>query len=67
MGSRPSGGPWRVGIADPDDPERIGLTLEAVDRAVATSGAYGFRFDRQGASTICWTLGRVCRPACTAA
>ena len=48
VGSRPSGGPWRVGIADPDDPERIGLTLEAVDRAVATSGAYGFRFDRAG-------------------
>ena len=48
VGSRPSGGPWRVGIADPDDPERIGETLEAVDRAVATSGAYGFRFDRAG-------------------
>ena len=48
VGSRPSGRPWRVGIADPDDPERIGLTLEAVDRAVATSGAYGFRFDRAG-------------------
>jgi len=48
VGSRPSGRPWRVGIADPDDPQRIGLTLEAVDRAVATSGAYGFRFDRAG-------------------
>jgi len=48
MGSRPSGEPWRVGIADPDDPERIGETLDAVDQAVATSGAYGFRFDREG-------------------
>jgi len=48
MGSRPSGEPWRVGIADPDDPERISETLEAVDQAVATSGAYGFRFDPAG-------------------
>ena len=48
VGSRPSGGPWRVGIADPDDPDRIGETLNVVDQAVATSGAYGFRFDRAG-------------------
>ena len=48
LGSRPSGEPWRVGIADPDDPGRISETLEAVDQAVATSGAYGFRFDPAG-------------------
>jgi FAD:protein FMN transferase len=48
VGSRPSGGPWRVGIADPDDPGRIGETLSVVDQAVATSGAYGFRFDVAG-------------------
>jgi FAD:protein FMN transferase len=48
MGSHPSGGPWRVGIADPDDPEQVGDTLQAVDQAVATSGAYGFHFDRDG-------------------
>jgi thiamine biosynthesis lipoprotein len=48
IGARPSGEPWRVGIADPDDPERIGETLEAVDQAVATSGAYGFRIDPAG-------------------
>ena len=48
VGSRPSGGPWRVGIADPDDPDRIGETLNVLDQAVATSGAYGFRFDRAG-------------------
>jgi len=48
VGSRPSGEPWRVGIADPDDPERVADTLEAVDQAVATSGAYGFRFDPEG-------------------
>lgn len=48
MDSRPSGGPWRVGIADPLHPDRIGETLNVVDQAVATSGAYGFRFDVAG-------------------
>lgn len=48
VGSRPSGEPWRVGIADPDSPEAVGDTLEAVDQAVATSGGYGFRFDAAG-------------------
>ena len=48
IGARPSGEPWRVGIADPDHPELVGGTLEAMDRAVATSGAYGFRFDPAG-------------------
>jgi thiamine biosynthesis lipoprotein len=48
VGSRPTGEPWRVGIADPDRPGQVGDTLEAVDRAVATSGAYGFHFDQEG-------------------
>lgn len=48
VGSRPDGTPWRIGIADPDQPERIGETWEAADQAVATSGSYGFRFDPAG-------------------
>lgn len=48
LGARPSGEPWRVGIADPRRPGDIGKTLEAVDRAVATSAGYGFRFDPAG-------------------
>jgi len=48
VGTRPTGEPWRIGIADPDHPEQISDTLEAVDKAVATSGAYGFRFDPAG-------------------
>ena len=48
MGSRPSGGPWRIGITDPLHPDRIGETLNVLDQAVATSGAYGFRFDAAG-------------------
>lgn len=48
IGPRPSGEPWRVGLADPDHPERIGETLDLVDQAVATSGGYGFRFEPSG-------------------
>ncbi|MEE1609865.1 FAD:protein FMN transferase [Microvirga sp. CF3016] len=48
MGTRPSGDPWRIGIFDPDHPDQIHDTLEAVDQAVATSGGYGFRFDSEG-------------------
>ncbi len=45
IGSHPDGRPWEVGMADPDVPGRTKLTLPIVDRAVSTSGAYGFRFD----------------------
>ncbi|SCY94147.1 FAD:protein FMN transferase [Microvirga guangxiensis] len=48
VGSHPSGEAWRVGIADPEHPERVSDTLNAVDQAVATSGSYGFRFDPEG-------------------
>jgi FAD:protein FMN transferase len=48
VGSRASGEPWRVGLADPERPLAIAETLEVVDRAVATSGGYGFRFDHEG-------------------
>jgi len=48
IGARPDGTPWEVGIADPDLPERMQTVLPVVDRAVSTSGAYGFRFDPSG-------------------
>lgn len=48
LGARPDGSPWRIGIADPDEPNRMDVTLDAIDQAVATSGAYGFRFDPAG-------------------
>ncbi|WP_262273025.1 FAD:protein FMN transferase [Microvirga yunnanensis] len=48
IGAHPSGQPWRVGIADPDRPERILETFDAINQAVATSGSYGFRFDPAG-------------------
>jgi thiamine biosynthesis lipoprotein len=48
VGARPDGSPWRIGIADPDEPDRTDVTLDAIDQAVATSGPYGFRFDPAG-------------------
>ncbi len=48
IGSRPDGKPWEVGIADPQVAGRTETILPIVDRAVATSGAYGFRFDSEG-------------------
>lgn len=52
LGRRPDGRPWRAGIADPRQPERV---LAAVDldgdsgsSALATSGGYGTRFDPAG-------------------
>jgi thiamine biosynthesis lipoprotein len=48
IGSRPDGSPWEVGIADPERAGRIEATLRIVDRAVSTSGGYGFRFDPSG-------------------
>jgi thiamine biosynthesis lipoprotein len=48
IGTHPDGRAWDVAIADPDEPSRIATVLPIVDRAVATSGAYGFRFDPSG-------------------
>lgn len=48
VGLRPDGREWRVGIADPKQPGRHLAVLDVVDRAVATSSPYGFRFDRDG-------------------
>lgn len=48
IGSSLGGRPWTVGIADPDDADHIGEQIEVIDRAVATSAGYGFRFDQDG-------------------
>jgi len=42
------GTPWRVGIADPEQPWRSLHRLPLIDRAIATSGAYGMLFDAHG-------------------
>jgi thiamine biosynthesis lipoprotein len=48
IGSHPDGRPWEVGVADPQVAGRLEAVLPIVDRAVSTSGAYGFRFDPHG-------------------
>ena len=48
LGRHPDGRAWRVGLADPRDPGRSAETIEIEDRAVATSGGYGTRFDAAG-------------------
>lgn len=45
IGSRPDGRPWEIGIADPDIVGQTKTVLPIVDRAVSTSGGYGFQFD----------------------
>jgi thiamine biosynthesis lipoprotein len=48
LGRHPDGRPWRVGLADPDNPRKTTKTIEIEDGAVATSGGYGTRFDADG-------------------
>lgn len=39
-GLQPSGGPWTIGIADPDSKEQVFSYMNITDMAVATSGNY---------------------------
>ena len=48
IGSRPDGRPWEIGVADPSIVDRTETILPIIDRALATSGGYGFQFDPQG-------------------
>lgn len=48
LGFSPTGRPWRIGIADPNEPSVIAKTVELSDKAMATSGGYGYRFDPDG-------------------
>ena len=48
IGSRPDGRPWTVGVADPDVAGHTEALLPIVDRAVSTSGGYGFQFGTEG-------------------
>jgi len=48
IGARSGQEPWRAGIRDPFDTQRIAMEVPLADQALATSGGYGFRFDREG-------------------
>jgi FAD:protein FMN transferase len=47
-GRRVDGHPWRVGLADPRQPETLAVTLDLCDRALCTSGGYGTKFEPSG-------------------
>lgn len=47
-GTRADGSPWRVAIADPEDPTKTLYWLPVKDQAVATSGSYEKYFEYQG-------------------
>lgn len=48
VGEKPSGGKWRVGVADPYNSGEPILTMEVSDAAVVTSGSYERNFERDG-------------------
>ena len=48
LGTRSGQEAWQAGIRDPFDTQRIAVTVPLTDQALATSGGYGFRFDRDG-------------------
>jgi thiamine biosynthesis lipoprotein len=47
-GVQPDGSPWKVGIADPDNPQSIIMWLPVDNASVATSGNYEQFFDYKG-------------------
>lgn len=46
-GGNPDGSPWRIGIAEPDGGEYVGI-IELSDGAVVTSGGYQRNFEQGG-------------------
>lgn len=49
LGDDPDGEPWAVGIANPGgDDQQLLDVIGLSDRALASSGGYGFRFDGRG-------------------
>lgn len=48
VGGHPDGRPWRIGLADPRQPERVALTVPLTDCSLCTSGGYGTKFESSG-------------------
>ena len=48
IGHRPDGEPWRLGVTDPLAPGKTFATVNAVDRAFASSGGYAAPFENSG-------------------
>jgi len=48
VGCHPDGRAWRVGLADPRQPEKPAIILELMDGSLCTSGGYGTKFEATG-------------------
>jgi len=48
LGRHPDGRAWRVGLADPRQPDRFARVLDLGDGALCISGGYGTRFEPTG-------------------
>ncbi len=48
LGDHPAGRKWRVGLADPRDPDRVDRAVDLSNLAVATSAGHATRFDTAG-------------------
>jgi thiamine biosynthesis lipoprotein len=48
IGGHPDGRPWRIGIRDGRDANRIDRTVDLEDMALAVSGGYGTTFEASG-------------------
>jgi FAD:protein FMN transferase len=48
VGRHADGRPWRVGLADPRQPDMVRISLDLCDQSVCTSGGYGTKFDATG-------------------
>lgn len=51
LSTRPDGSAWRIGIANPADPNKAITEIDVVDKAISTSGGYGTLFDDAGRFT----------------
>ncbi len=48
LGRHADSRPWRVGLADPRNPETLAATLDLGNDALCTSGGYGTKFEATG-------------------
>lgn len=48
IGRRADNRPWRVGLADPRQPEKFASVLDLLQGALCTSGGYGTKFEASG-------------------
>jgi FAD:protein FMN transferase len=47
-GQRPDGQAWRIGLANPRNPETLAMSVDLTDSALCTSGGYGTKFEKTG-------------------